>query len=86
MRITYDPEANALYIELRPGIVAESHDLEEGITADLDRQGHVLGIEVLDARERFGAEPLRSVSLEQPAEDGNAALLWHEAVRQTGRR
>ncbi|HUY99360.1 MAG TPA: DUF2283 domain-containing protein [Thermomicrobiaceae bacterium] len=65
MKITYDPEADALYIELRSNEVADSMDLEPGVTVDLDADGHVIGLEVLDARERLGSEAITSVSLEQ---------------------
>ncbi len=65
MRITYDPEGDALYIELRRATPADSLDLEDGVTADLDAQGHVIGLEVLDVRERLGRDALASVVLEQ---------------------
>ncbi len=65
MRITYDPEADALYIELRRAVPADNIDLEDGVTADLDADGHVIGFEVLDARERLGNEGLTNISLEQ---------------------
>ncbi len=65
MRITYGPEADALYSELRSATPEDSLDLEDGVTADLDGSGHVIGLEVLDVRERLGAEALTSVSLER---------------------
>ena len=65
MRITYDPEADALYIELRHATPHDSIDLEEGVTADLDENGHVIGLEVLDARERLGSEALGSIAIEK---------------------
>jgi uncharacterized protein YuzE len=65
MRITYDPEADALYIELRQAMPTDSRDIEEGVTADLDTDGHVIGIEVLHVRERLGHNALTSVVLEQ---------------------
>jgi uncharacterized protein YuzE len=65
VRITYDPEADALYIQLRDLPPNDSVDIEEGVTADLDSAGHLIGIEVLDARERLGAPALANVSLEQ---------------------
>jgi len=51
MKISYDPEVDALYIQFRliePGQV-ENRDLEEGITADFGPDGLLSGIEVLDA-------------------------------------
>jgi uncharacterized protein YuzE len=65
MKITYDPEANALYIQLRDVQPVDSVDIETGVTADLDADGHVIGIEMLDARERLGRDPLSSISIEQ---------------------
>ena len=56
MRITYDPETDALYIELRPATPTDSIDLEEGVTADVDADGHIIGLEVLDARARLGSD------------------------------
>jgi uncharacterized protein YuzE len=65
MRITYDPEADALYIELRQAVPTDSRDIEEDVTADLDTNGHVIGIEVLHVREHLGHDALTSVVLEQ---------------------
>ncbi len=65
MRITYDPDVDVLYIELRTATPDDSVDLEDGVTADLDADGHVIGIEILDARERLGSEALSTVALEQ---------------------
>jgi uncharacterized protein YuzE len=65
MRITYDPEADALYIELRHATPIDSRDIEEGVTADLDADGHVLGIEILHVRERLGRDALDSIILER---------------------
>jgi uncharacterized protein YuzE len=64
MKITYDPEADALYIELRRVTAADSVDIEEGVTVDLDAEGHIIGIEILDASERLTPEELVNVSYE----------------------
>jgi uncharacterized protein YuzE len=61
MRITYDPEADALYIELRYVQAHDSVDIEEGVTADLDEDGHIIALEVLDASERLTADELGAV-------------------------
>lgn len=65
MKITYDQQADVLYIQLREVRPADSIDLEEGITADLDAEGHVIGLEVLDARLRLGEDALSNVALER---------------------
>lgn len=53
-----------LYIHLREAPGAESRDVEEGVTLDFDANGHIIGIEVLDASERLGLSNLVNVSIE----------------------
>ncbi len=65
MRLTYDPEADALYIELKPDKPADSRDIEEGVTVDLDGAGHIIGIEILDAQKRLGADALTHISIDR---------------------
>lgn len=65
MRITYDPEGDALYIELRRVRAHDSVDIEEGVTADLDENGHIIGLEVLDASERLTPDELGAVKYER---------------------
>jgi uncharacterized protein YuzE len=64
MKITYDPEGDVLYIQLREETPADSIDIEEGVTAELDSQGHVVAMEVLDASRRLTPEELTNVSYE----------------------
>ena len=52
MRITYDPEADALSIIFRETTVTTKH-LAEGIAADYDSAGKLAGLEFLDAAKRF---------------------------------
>lgn len=49
LRISYHPETDALYLEFRPSGAIDNIDLAPGVTADIDRRGCVLGIEVLHA-------------------------------------
>jgi uncharacterized protein YuzE len=65
MKITYDPEGDALYIELRYVQAHDSVDIEEGVTADLDGDGHIIGLEVLDASERLTPDELGAVKYER---------------------
>ena len=43
MRIQRDQRYDLLYIELHDGEVEETHDLAEGVYADVDIEGRVLG-------------------------------------------
>ena len=65
MRITYDKDADALYIALRDATPVDSIDVQDGITIDLDADGKVTGIEILDAHDVLGPDPLASVAFER---------------------
>ena len=67
MKITHDPEVDALYIRFKETTVTTEH-LAEGIAADYDAEGRLAGIEILDALERLGdAKTFRHVTLENLA-------------------
>ena len=67
MLITYDSEADILYIELRSVPAKDSTDIEDGVTVLLDCEGHITGLEILDAVERLGKEQLHSVTIKDLA-------------------
>ena len=51
MKINYDPEVDALYIELRqlkPG-TAENRELSEDVIANYGPDGRIAGLEILNA-------------------------------------
>jgi uncharacterized protein YuzE len=52
MKIEYDRQADAMYIRLKAGIVAESEEVRPGVVLDFDAEGRVLGIEMLDVSQR----------------------------------
>ena len=52
MKIEYDPKADAMYIRLAAGEVVDSDEVRPGVVLDLDAQGRVLGIEMLDVSSR----------------------------------
>ena len=55
MQITYDAEADVFYIELRAVPARDTIDIEEGVSVLVGEDGHIVSLEVLDARERLGA-------------------------------
>ncbi len=54
MKIRYDAEVDALYIDLSAAKVAETDEVAPGVYFDYDENGVVIGIEMLDASERVG--------------------------------
>jgi uncharacterized protein YuzE len=49
LRVRYDAEADAMYLRLRDGSVAETVEIEEMVYVDIDEEGHPLGIEFVVA-------------------------------------
>ncbi len=47
IQISFDDEANALYVKLREDAVEESREVAPGVIIDFNREGRVVGIEVL---------------------------------------
>lgn len=56
LEITYDHTVDALYIRFRRANVVTEH-WAEGVAADFDAEGNLVGIEVLDALRRAGEDP-----------------------------
>ena len=52
MKIEFDPQADTAYIEFIEGDVERSRQIEPGIIADFDEQGHLMGIEILYVSKR----------------------------------
>ena len=53
MRITYDPEVDALHIRFIETTVT-TNEVADGIAVDYAADVRIAGIEILDARKRFG--------------------------------
>ncbi len=76
MKIEYDKEADALYIQLREAYVDDNIDIEEGVTVDLDEKKHIVGIEILDASKKLSLKDIVNITIENlPVEKVDAAPL-----------
>ena len=54
IKVSYDPRADALYLQLREAKIEESDEVSSGVIADYDRRSRPIGIEVLDASQLVG--------------------------------
>ena len=52
MRVTYDPEVDALSIVLSEALEEESDEAKPGVILDYDAAGNVVGLEILNASKR----------------------------------
>ncbi len=64
MKISYDEECDAMSITFKDTTVT-SQRVTEGVALEFDAGGHLAGIEILDAVQKFGTgETLQQVLLE----------------------
>ncbi|MBW1717316.1 MAG: DUF2283 domain-containing protein [Deltaproteobacteria bacterium] len=79
MKIEYDKEVDALYVRLQEKYVARTVEIEEGLNLDLDEEGKLIGLEVLDATQRYSLADIFNISTENlvlekiPMQDTQAA-------------
>ncbi len=52
MRVTYDPEVDVLRILFSSAPIEESDEDKPGVILDYDKDGNVVGMEILDASKR----------------------------------
>ncbi len=58
MRIKIDLESDALYFRISEEPIEESEEIKKGLIVDYDASGEVVGIEILNIKEKFKMEDL----------------------------
>ena len=53
MKVTYDPEVDILRILLSDAPIEESDEDKPGVILDYDKEGNVVGLEILEALKRM---------------------------------
>src|SRR5262249_14353243 len=97
MKVRYDPSVDMLYIDLNDAEIVNSDEIQEGIVADYDKDGNIIGIEIFDASERV-SHPERveyrvleeqaipaggaGASLEPPSHHHRPARIHHQCAAQ----
>jgi uncharacterized protein YuzE len=64
MKINYDSKTDAMYIELAKGKYDVSREISHSVIVDEDKNGKVLGIEILDATENIPAFDPKHISVQ----------------------
>jgi uncharacterized protein YuzE len=63
-----DHGADAVYLNLTDRPIKDSEEVADGIIVDYDEDGHMVGIEILDASKRTNdPEALKQFSFEMPS-------------------
>jgi uncharacterized protein YuzE len=64
MKITFDKEADAIYIELNSGKFASNKKIDDYTIIDLDENENILGIELLNVSKKISKDFLSNISVE----------------------
>ena len=64
MKIEYDKEVDALYIRIQEKQVARTQEVAEGVNLDLDADGRLIGLEVIDAAKCYSLSDIFNLSTE----------------------
>lgn len=62
MKLHYYPETDSLYIELRDVPATETREIAEGLNADFDSSGKVIGLDI-DGASRLDLDTLEAIAL-----------------------
>lgn len=62
MKLHYDKKIDALYIRLNSQRYAESDEIQDGVIFDYDKQGKIIGIEILEASRKFPKDFSRGIA------------------------
>lgn len=63
MKLHYYPETDSLYIELRAGDAAETREIADGLNADFNSSGEVVGLDIDSASTKLDLGTLEAISL-----------------------
>ena len=62
MEITFDKDADAVYIELSEGEFTSNKKIDKDTIIDLDKDGNALGIEIINASKRIAKNFFSDIS------------------------
>lgn len=61
MKIHYDEDVDAIYMQFRRGKADKTYDYTQDIAIDVDKDDRVVGIEILNASKVVGLQTLKNV-------------------------
>jgi len=63
MKLHYHPETDSLYIDLNAKPSADSREISDGLVADYDAQGNIVGLDIQHASQLLDLKTLETESL-----------------------
>ncbi|OFZ12044.1 MAG: hypothetical protein A2Z20_07365 [Bdellovibrionales bacterium RBG_16_40_8] len=65
MKVHYDEKSDAVYIRLDDKQkIIESKEVESGVILDFDVNGKVIGVEILNVKDRIGSDQLKELKFQ----------------------
>lgn len=63
MKLHYYPETDSLYIELKSAPGAETREIVEGLVADFDANGDIVGFDIDHASRKLDLSKIETIAL-----------------------
>ena len=63
MKLHYYPETDSLYIELKDAPGAEAREIVEGLVADFDAGGNIVGLDIDHASRKLDLSKVETIAL-----------------------
>lgn len=63
MKLHYYPETDSLYIELSSKVGSDVREIGDGVMADFDEQGNIVGIDIDHATRKLDLTSLETIKL-----------------------
>lgn len=82
MKVAYDPEVDVLRIWFSSAAIEESDEDKPGVILDYDKDGNVVGLEILDAAKRM--ENPRAVEFVLGPAGGTPAIVREKPAKKYG--
>lgn len=70
MKITYDKEADAMYIKIREAPFGSNLNPAPGVILDLDADGALVGVEILAVSQRVSLDDFLDINIQVPVPAG----------------
>ena len=85
MKLTVDPEADALYFRLNDAKIVDSEQVASGIVLDYDAQDNVVGVEMLHLSKRARKADLQRLHFETLGTSMPEELVVRETSPRNGK-
>ena len=84
MKISYNTEYDAMYMEFSGGKVDDTIEVEANVLIDYGDNGEIIGIEILNASKIMTANPLQEIVAKIQEKNGNIKRCFSDLLEELG--